>query len=104
MCDDERARARTVWSSMTKRWRHALTLALVSVQAMIDNVRSAMGSDTATLLLLDETRTVLEPAASAGLGGRWRGAPHIRVGEGFAGSVAARRAPVVIVDVNERSV
>jgi phosphoserine phosphatase RsbU/P len=81
-----------------------LTLGLVSVQAMIDNVRSTMGSDTATLLLLDETRSVLEPAASAGLGGRWRGAPHIRVGAGFAGSVAARDAPVLIADVNERSV
>lgn len=76
----------------------------VSVQAMIDNVRSTMGSDTATLLLLDETHTVLEPAASAGLGGRWRGAPHIRVGEGFAGKVAGRDAPVVIEDVNETSV
>ena len=59
-----------------------MTFALVSMQDMIDNVRSAMGSDTATLLLLDESGTVLEPAASAGLGGRWRGAPHIRVGTG----------------------
>jgi serine phosphatase RsbU (regulator of sigma subunit) len=81
-----------------------LTSAAVSVQAMIDHVRSVMGSDTATLLLLDETRTVLEPAASAGLGGRWRGAPHIRVGQGFAGSVADRDAPVLIADVNEHSV
>lgn len=81
-----------------------MTLAPVSVQDMIDNVRATMRSDTATLLLIDETRTVLEPAASAGLGGRWRGAPHIRVGTGFAGSVAAADAPVVIEHVDESSV
>lgn len=81
-----------------------MTLAQLSVSDVIDSVRDAMGSDTATLLLLDETGTVLEPAASAGLGGRWRGAPHIRVGTGFAGTVAARNEPVVVNDVNESSV
>ena len=81
-----------------------MTLAPVSMQDLIENVRATMGSDTATLLLIDETRTVLEPAASAGLGGRWRGAPHIRVGTGFAGSVAAADAPVVIEHVDESSV
>src|SRR4051812_7983297 len=63
-----------------------------------------MASDTATLLLLDETGTVLEPAASAGLGRRWRGATHVPVGSGFAGRVAARRVPVVVNEVNEMSV
>jgi sigma-B regulation protein RsbU (phosphoserine phosphatase) len=77
---------------------------LVSVQDVIENVRAVMGSDTATLLLLDETGTVLEPAASAGLGRRWRGATHVPVGSGFAGRVAAERAPVVLEEVNEFSV
>jgi len=77
---------------------------LVSVQGLIENVRVVMGSDTATLLLLDETGTVLEPAASAGLGRRWRGATHVPVGSGFAGRVAARREPVVLNEVNEVSV
>jgi sigma-B regulation protein RsbU (phosphoserine phosphatase) len=76
----------------------------VSVQTLMDHVRDAMGSDTATLLLLDETGTVLEPAASAGLGRRWRGATHVPVGSGFAGRVAARRGPVVVNEVNEVSV
>ena len=75
-----------------------------SVQHLMDNVRASMDSDTATLLLLDETRTVLEPAASAGLGRRWRGATHVPVGSGFAGRVAADRAPVVLNEVNEVSV
>jgi len=70
----------------------------------MDVVRNQMKSDTATLLLLDETGTVLEPAASAGLGRRWRGATHVRVGTGFAGRVAAQREPVVLNEVNEVSV
>src|SRR5687767_14943370 len=71
---------------------------------MVENVRSMMASDTATLLLLDETESVLGPAASAGLGRRWRGAPHVPVGSGFAGRVAERRRPVFIDEVNEISV
>ena len=77
---------------------------LVSVQRLIENVRAVMNSDTATLLLLDETGTVLEPAASAGLGRRWRGATHVPVGSGFAGRVAEGRQPVVLDEVNEVSV
>ena len=81
-----------------------MTVDLVSVQDLIDNVRTLMGSDTATLLLLDDTSDVLEPAASAGLGRRWRGAPHVRVGAGFAGRVAEARRPVFVNEVNEVSV
>ena len=81
-----------------------MTLDLVSVQDLIENVRTLMSSDTATLLLLDDTGTVLEPAASAGLGRRWRGAPHVRVGSGFAGRVAERRRPTFVNEVNEVSV
>jgi sigma-B regulation protein RsbU (phosphoserine phosphatase) len=75
-----------------------------SVQSLIEDVRTVMGSDTATLLLLDKSNAVLEPAASAGLGRRWRGATHVPVGLGFAGRVAARREPVVLNEVNEVSV
>lgn len=75
-----------------------------SVQTLIEDVRCVMGSDTATLLLLDKTGSVLEPAASAGLGRRWRGATHVHVGSGFAGRVAAERGPVVLDEINETSV
>jgi sigma-B regulation protein RsbU (phosphoserine phosphatase) len=75
-----------------------------SVQTLIEDVRCLMGSDTSTLLLLDKTGSVLEPAASAGLGRRWRGATHVRVGSGFAGRVAAERGPVVLDEINETSV
>lgn len=76
----------------------------MSVQGTIEHVRSIMGSDTATLLLLDDTGSVLQPVASAGLGRRWRGAPYVRVGAGFAGRVAAARQPVIVDEVNEISV
>jgi sigma-B regulation protein RsbU (phosphoserine phosphatase) len=82
----------------------AVTANSASVQSLIDNVRAVMHSDTGTLLLLDETGTVLEPAASAGLGRRWRGATHVPVGSGFAGRVAAGREPVALDEVNEVSV
>ena len=81
-----------------------MTVNVASVQSFMENVRVLMNSDTATLLLLDETGTVLEPAASAGLGRRWRGATHVPVGSGFAGRVAARGEPVVLNEVNEASV
>lgn len=81
-----------------------MTANLASVQSLIEAVRAVMGSDTATLLLLDQTGTVLEPAASAGLGRRWRGATHVPVGSGFAGRVAETREPVVVNEVNEVSV
>ena len=81
-----------------------MTANLASVQSLIETVRAVMNSDTATLLLLDDSGTVLEPAASAGLGRRWRGATHVPVGSGFAGRVAASREPVVVNEVNEVSV
>ena len=77
---------------------------LQSVQDMVEDVRAAMDSDTATLLLLDETGAVLLPAASSGLGRRWRGATHVRIGTGFAGRVAALGRPVLLDRVDESSV
>lgn len=81
-----------------------MTLDLHSIQGLIENVRAEMQSDTATLLLLDATGNVLEPAASAGLGRRWRGATHVRLGSGFAGKIAAQDLPVVLDHVDELSV
>jgi serine phosphatase RsbU (regulator of sigma subunit) len=81
-----------------------MTLDLASIQGMVENVRVEMHSDTATLLLLDETGRVLEPAASSGLGRRWRGATHVRLGSGFAGKIAAQGRPVVLDQVDETSV
>jgi hypothetical protein len=75
-----------------------------SIQHLVDDVRAEMGSDTATLLLLDVTGTVLEPAASSGLGRRWRGATHVRLGAGFAGRVAELRRPMLLDRIDEATV
>jgi serine phosphatase RsbU (regulator of sigma subunit) len=82
----------------------SVNVSVESLQGFMEQVRDLMRSDTATLLLIDESGRVLEPAASAGLGRRWRGATHVPVGSGFAGRVAATRAPVVIDEINEVSV
>lgn len=81
-----------------------VTIDQLSVQRIVDDVRDVMGTDTATLLLLDESGSVLRPTASSGMGRRWRGAPHVRVGTGFAGRVAERGEPVMVNEVNELSV
>jgi len=75
-----------------------------SVQTLVEEVRTLLGSDTSTLLLLDRTGRVLEPAASAGLGRRWRGATHVPVGSGFAGRVAATGEPLLLTEINEHTV
>lgn len=73
------------------------------IDALIE-VRARMGSDTATVLLLDRTRTLLEPAATVGLEPTLRRAPRVPVGRGFAGRVAQTRQPVTIADVRDSPV
>jgi sigma-B regulation protein RsbU (phosphoserine phosphatase) len=72
--------------------------------AMLERVRAGMGSDTATLLLVDRTRTILEPAATVGLDRTLRGARQVPIGRGFAGRVAQSRQPVVLQDVSPSNV
>jgi len=76
----------------------------LSFADVVDQVRSNLGSDTASLLLMDESHTVLEPAASAGLGGQWRGATHVRLGRGFAGRIAESAEPVFLDEITPESV
>lgn len=72
--------------------------------AMLERVREGMGSDTVTLLLVDRTRTVLQPAATVGLDRTLRGARQVPIGRGFAGRVAQSRQPVVLQDVSRSNV
>ncbi|MFL6089055.1 MAG: PP2C family protein-serine/threonine phosphatase [Aeromicrobium sp.] len=62
-------------------------------------VRKDMEADTATLLLIDSTRTVLEVSGTVGLDRTLMGARHVPIGAGFAGRVAQSRQPVVLADV-----
>jgi hypothetical protein len=70
----------------------------------LERVREEMGSDTATLLLIDSTRTVLEPAATVGLDRTLRRARRVPIGRGFAGRVAQTRQPVALGNVTPSNV
>ena len=63
-----------------------------------------MQCGTASVLLLDNTRTRLEAAATVGLERTTRGAPSIPVGKGFAGRIAQTRQPMILDEVNSSNV
>jgi signal transduction histidine kinase len=71
---------------------------------LLTRVRDALEADTCAVLLLDETGTELVARAAKGLEEEVEQSVRIPVGEGFAGRVAAERAPVVIADVNHADV
>ncbi|WP_040922158.1 ATP-binding SpoIIE family protein phosphatase [Saccharomonospora xinjiangensis] len=74
------------------------------LQELLDRVRETLDADTATVLLLDSTEQQLIAAASSGLEEEVRQGVRIRVGEGFAGRIAARREPYIIDAVNAETV
>ncbi|MDH2414921.1 GAF domain-containing SpoIIE family protein phosphatase [Nocardioides sp. CER19] len=74
------------------------------LSSLLDRVRSTMRADTATVLVLDRTRTLLEPAATVGLDRTLRRARRVPLGEGFAGRVAQTRQPVSLTHVDRSTV
>jgi sigma-B regulation protein RsbU (phosphoserine phosphatase) len=75
-----------------------------AVEAMLTETRTLLHADTATILLLDTSRTGLEPFVSVGLDRTSRLAPRIPLGQGFAGRVALLGEPVVIDHVTPDNV
>jgi putative methionine-R-sulfoxide reductase with GAF domain len=71
---------------------------------LLRTIRSQLAADTAVILVLDPTRTVLEPFAMSGVGRSRRVWARIPVGKGFAGRVAVSRAPVVLDQVSDTNV
>ena len=67
-------------------------------------IRARLKADTAIVLTLDYTRRVLEPFVMSGLDRSRRAWVRVPVGKGFAGQVAASRAPMVIDEVTEANV
>jgi len=63
---------------------------------LLDRTRDLLVADTAAILLLDPTGTELVATAASGLEQEVRQGVRLPVGTGFAGTVAARRGPVVI--------
>ncbi|MEU4338129.1 GAF domain-containing SpoIIE family protein phosphatase [Micromonospora lupini] len=66
---------------------------------LLERVRDLLKVDTATILLLDDHTGELVATAAKGLEEEVRRGFRVRVGRGFAGRVAATRAPVTIHDV-----
>ncbi|WP_244927953.1 GAF domain-containing SpoIIE family protein phosphatase [Nocardioides sp. W7] len=71
---------------------------------VLDGVRAALGADTATVLVLDGTRSFLEPLATVGLGRMLHAARRVPFGHGFAGRIAQSRQPVVLSQVDRSTV
>jgi sigma-B regulation protein RsbU (phosphoserine phosphatase) len=71
---------------------------------VLDEVRTALGADTAAVLVLDGTRTFLEPLATVGLGRTLHVARRVPFGQGFAGRVAQSRQPVALSVVDSSTV
>jgi serine phosphatase RsbU (regulator of sigma subunit) len=71
---------------------------------LLERVRDLLKVDTATILLLESHTGELVATAAKGLEEEVRRGSRIRVGNGFAGRVAATRQPVTIYDVTPADV
>lgn len=73
------------------------------VDELLDRIRDLLGTDTAAVLLLDDSGEFLVASYARGLEEEVRQGSRVPVGRGFAGTVAATRRPVAI-SVNESTV
>lgn len=71
---------------------------------VLGEVAELMRADSASLLLLDGTKTALDPFASVGLDRTARLAPRVPVGQGFAGRIASTRMALTLDEVTEANV
>ncbi|MHB1539256.1 MAG: ATP-binding SpoIIE family protein phosphatase [Solirubrobacteraceae bacterium] len=72
--------------------------------ALLDRIRSAIGADTAAVLLLDREREVLVARAARGIEEEVRQGVQIPLGRGFAGRIASEGRPMVIEDLRHADV
>jgi serine phosphatase RsbU (regulator of sigma subunit) len=73
------------------------------VDELLDRIRDLLGTDTAAVLLMDESGEFLVASYARGLEEEVRQGSRVPLGRGFAGTVAATRRPVTIA-VNESTV
>ena len=80
----------------------------LGLEALLDEllvrIREILDVDTAAILLLDEDLAALVPRAADGLEGEVGSGLQIPIGKGFAGRVAAERAPVAISNLEEAEI
>src|SRR5436190_16747705 len=69
------------------------------LDALLDRIIEILDVDTTAILLLDEPTNELLARAARGLEEEVEQGFRVAVGRGFAGTVAARREPVVIADL-----
>jgi signal transduction histidine kinase/PAS domain-containing protein len=67
---------------------------------LLERVRAVMGVDNVAILLLDEAAQELEVSAARGPEEEVVGRVRIPVGVGFAGRIAATRAPLAVADLS----
>lgn len=75
-----------------------------ALQELLDRIRDNLEVDTATALLLDSAKQHLVATASSGIEEEVHQGVRVRVGEGFAGRIAAEREPYVINEVSSSTV
>jgi signal transduction histidine kinase len=71
---------------------------------LLGRICSILGTDTAAILLLDETGTELVARAAKGIEEEVEAGVRVPVGRGFAGRVAAERRPILLPDVDHADV
>ena len=69
------------------------------LDALLERIAEILSVDTSAILLLDEETNELAARAARGLEEEVEAGFRVSVGQGFAGTVAARMAPVRIVDL-----
>jgi phosphoserine phosphatase RsbU/P len=71
---------------------------------LLERTRDLLSADTAAVLLLDSTGSELVATAASGFEPEVRQGSRLPVGEGFVGTVAARREPVIIEQADQNDV
>ncbi|WP_293782418.1 PP2C family protein-serine/threonine phosphatase [uncultured Aeromicrobium sp.] len=74
------------------------------ILAILHEARRRLGAQTASLLFVSESGTILEPYASVGLRHTLRAAARVPVGQGFAGRIALSRQPLSLPRVTRENV
>lgn len=72
--------------------------------ALLERVRDALEVDTCSVVLLDEESLELVPRAAVGIDAAAAMGVRIPLGKGFAGRVAAERAPILLEDIEHADV
>lgn len=100
--DDVKERLRKIESVTDSALAHMTAETLYD--ELLARVRELLGTDTATMLLLDRSARQLLAVAAVGIEEEVRQGVRVPVGRGFAGRIAASEQPLIIDHVDENTV